>query len=760
VLYIQRIAEPDYAEEGTLLAKRPDSPDGDSALPDVHDAGLGRPVLRAARAGPQPAELIAGLSPRAEQVLIAISVFREPADRNALVFQLGQHDWTAARAPDRRGPAPPYQPPADLTELLTACTAAGLLLHSAGEQAGTGECWRVDPWIAGDLQQRLTSTGRQAELAAAHRRAAEYWQWRAAAWPQDRRSDLHDLLEARHHLFGAGDAEQGSEVTQVVCAQLHAWGDLGREAELIQSTLDLLPSGSVSRASWMHELGAIHQVRGEHDEAYRCYGSAVQMFAILGEYRGVARGQHSLGVLAQAQGDYRRAERHYRRSSAAEEKARPAESEPQASPAAPGLGVPPPDEIPPAGQVPGPGQVPAAGQVPPSVRPPAPAGRDGRPDTTTIAQAAQSVQPPQAVQTAQSVQVPHAPVFKPARPSLVPAAALPRTPARGGATRTHAARERQAVPAPRARPAAVATDAPGQPRRTASRRLRRRSVLILCVAALGLAALTIAGIGAALARPAGPAGGNANPVATAATARTDAAAWVASQVSSAAVVACDPAMCADLRQRGVPAGDLLALGPNGPADPLASNVVVATAAVRDEFGARLASVYAPLILARFGTGSAAIQVRVVAPDGAPAYLRAARADLAARRGIGAEMAHNGHLVVSGRARAELTAGLVDSRLLATLATLADMETLRVLEFGDAGPGASAAVPMRSAEITAANPAVAASWLRAALRFLAAQQPPFQPSAVRQLSAGHALLVQYSTPSPLGLLSAPGTSPGA
>jgi hypothetical protein len=124
------------------------------------------------------------------------------------------------------------------------------------------------------------------------------------------------------------------------------------------------------------------------------------------------------------------------------------------------------------------------------------------------------------------------------------------------------------------------------------------------------------------------------------------------------------------------------------------------------------------------------------------------------------MAHNGHLVVSGRARAELTAGLVDSRLLATLATLADMETLRVLEFGDAGPGASAAVPMRSAEITAANPAVAASWLRAALRFLAAQQPPFQPSAVRQLTAGHALLVQYSTPSPLGLLSAPGTSPGA
>jgi hypothetical protein len=275
---------------------------------------------------------------------------------------------------------------------------------------------------------------------------------------------------------------------------------------------------------------------------------------------------------------------------------------------------------------------------------------------------------------------------------------------------------------------------------------------------LGLAALTVAGIGAALARPARQAG--RNPAATAAGARTAAAAWVAGQVSPAAVVACDPAMCVDLRQRGVPAGDLLALGPGGPADPLASNVVVATAAVRDEFGARLASVYAPVTLASFGTGSAAIQIRVIAADGAAAYLLAARADLASRRSVGAEMARNGHLLVSGRARTELLAGLVDSRLLATLATLADMEGVHVLEFGDAGPGASAAVPMRSAEITAAKPAVAASWLRAALRFLAAQQTPFQPASVRPVTAGHALLIEYSSPSPLGLLTASGTSPGA
>jgi tetratricopeptide (TPR) repeat protein len=735
MLYIQRIAEPDYAEEGTLLAKRPDSLnslDGDSALPSVHSPGGPRPQLRAASSPPKP--LIAGLSPRAEHVLIAISVYREPADRNAVVFQLGEHDWTAARAPDRRGPAPPYQPPPDLAELLTACTGAELLVRSPGEQAGAGECWRVDPWIAAELHELLAAAGRQAELTAAHRRAAEYWQWRAAAWPQDRRSDLHDLLEARHHLFGAGDAEQGSEITQVVCAQLHAWGDLGREAELILSTLDLLPAGSASRANWMHELGTIYQVRGEHEEAYRSYAGAVQMFAILGDYRGVARGQHSLGVLAQAQGDYRRAERHYRRSSAAEEKAPPrdtaAGSEPgrlsgqNGDPAAVRPALTPAAQAPPAGPVPAAGHVPAAVLVRAAGQNPAPVTDAG-----------------------------HAPVFKSAAPALRPAGPLPLA----ATPRPKASSPRPATPAPTARTSLWRAGRVTQAALRVRPLLRRRSVLISAVCVLGLAALTI-GIGAALARPAGQA--SRDPAITAAGARTAAAAWVAGQVSRSAVVACDPAMCVDLRQRGVPAGDLLALGPAGPADPLASNVVVATAAVRDEFGARLASVYAPVTLASFGTGSAAIQIRVIAPDGAAAYLLAARADLASRRSVGAEMARNGHLLVAGRARTELLAGWVDSRLLATLATLADIQTLRVLEFGDAGSGASAAVPMRSAEITAAKPAVAASWLQAALRFLGAQQPPFQPASVRRLTGGHILLIEYSSPSPLGLLSASGTSPGA
>ena len=98
--------------------------------------------------------------------------------------------------------------------------------------------------------------------------------------------------------------------------------------------------------------------------------------------------------------------------------------------------------------------------------------------------------------------------------------------------------------------------------------------------------------------------------------RNQAAAWVVSQVGAGAILSCDPAMCAVLVQHGIPAGNLLVLGP-GSTDPLGSAVVLATPAVRAMFGSRLASVYAPETLASFGIGPARIDVRVVAPDGAP-----------------------------------------------------------------------------------------------------------------------------------------------
>ena len=66
-------------------------------------------------------------------------------------------------------------------------------------------------------------------------------------------------------------------------------------------------------------------------------------------------------------------------------------------------------------------------------------------------------------------------------------------------------------------------------------------------------------------------------------------------------VACDPAMCRGCSRR-VPASRLKPLPVSAP-DLLGSGVVVATTAVRGQFGSRLAAYYAPQLIASFGSGT-------------------------------------------------------------------------------------------------------------------------------------------------------------
>jgi tetratricopeptide (TPR) repeat protein len=746
-----------------------------------------------------------------EQLLIAVSVYRAAADRNAILFQLGEEGWPTAPAPDGRGPAPPYQPPGDLTQLLASCTEAELIWAapaSADPAAGT-DSWVVESWLAAQLHRQLEAVGRREELVTAHRRAAEYWQWRAAAWPQGRREDLHDLLEARHHLFAAGDAAQASTVTHAICAQLHAWGDLGREAELIESTLDMLAGGTADWADWMHELGAIYQVRREHDEAQRCYRAALEVFATLGDYSGVARGQHSLGVLAQAQGDYRQAERHYRRSSTAEKKAAaqqqtagsagnalPAEAIPaQATPTASAAGSASTEARTVAGS-----DGTAAAASPASTA--APVGRRASASAErTAADSADATSPPSGAKGRQVSRRSTAP-RGPARRGTTRQSSAPRLskPVRTGSSATPPADATPATTTPTATTPTATTPTAATPTATTppastptavtptgttsaiaptpvtparatgaggyrlqAGRLLGRPGSTLFV--LGLAAAAVAVVGALLVRPGVHlrADGSSAPSAMSPGAvRFAAAAWVASQVSRSAVVGCDPAMCAALAQHGVPEGDLLELGPGGAYDPLASNVVVATAALRAEFGERLADAYAPEVLAAFGDGSAAIQVRAVAADGVPAFTAAMRSDLQARREFGASLLRNRHLLLSAQAKAQVAAGQVDSRLLATLATIADLQPLRIIAFGDAGPGADGAVPFRSVVIASID-GVGTGWARSVLMFFNAQQTPFRPaSAGWYVLHGYpdALRIQYASPSPLGLLTTSGASQGS
>ncbi len=154
--------------------------------------------------------------------------------------------------------------------------------------------------------------------------------------------------------------------------------------------------------------------------------------------------------------------------------------------------------------------------------------------------------------------------------------------------------------------------------------------------------------------------------------------------------ACDPPMCGQVRDQGVPAARLRTF-PLAASHPFGSGLVVVTPAVRARFGARLAAAYAPLVIARFGTGSARVDVRVAAPDGPAAFRSRLASGHAAAISAGRQLLRNRNLRATARVRAALLAGRVDSRLLVTLSALASQLPVRLVALGDLPPGASSAV---------------------------------------------------------------------
>ncbi len=245
---------------------------------------------------------------------------------------------------------------------------------------------------------------------------------------------------------------------------------------------------------------------------------------------------------------------------------------------------------------------------------------------------------------------------------------------------------------------------------------------------------------------------NSQALTAAATTREQAATWVAAQVSRGVIIGCDPLMCTALQQHGLPPADLATIGPSA-GDPLGSGIVISTTAVRSQLGPRLASVYAPLVIASFGAGFGLVQVRVVAPGGMAAYGPTERADLVARQLAGRELAGNKNIQEPAAAKAALQSGRVDARLLMTLAALAATSRIQVNAFTDAGPGAGASVPLRQLTVVTSS----TTHLRQLLSFLNAQRPPLLATVSQHLLGRMTILqIQFTAPSPTGLLPASAT----
>ncbi len=293
--------------------------------------------------------------------------------------------------------------------------------------------------------------------------------------------------------------------------------------------------------------------------------------------------------------------------------------------------------------------------------------------------------------------------------------------------------------------------AAGRTAMTVGRRLALLGLVTILMVVTASLAAHATGIVSAGHRPVSPISAAAR---RAAVVRGEAAAWVARQVSRDAIVSCDPAMCSALQAHGFAAGNLLMLRPAA-ADPLGSDVVMATAGVRSQFGGRLASVYAPAVIASFGSGGLRVDVRAVAPDGAAAYRAALASDLAARRAAGRLLLRNPRVSAAAAARDELDTGRVDTRLLHVLAAVAAAGPVRVAAFADSGPGAGAGMPLRAAEVAVTSRAGGSTGgLRNMLAFVRAQRPPFAPAQAgiaRGTGGSFVLRIEFAAPSPVGLL---------
>jgi hypothetical protein len=274
----------------------------------------------------------------------------------------------------------------------------------------------------------------------------------------------------------------------------------------------------------------------------------------------------------------------------------------------------------------------------------------------------------------------------------------------------------------------------------------------LLVAAVGVLAFNLPRHGARSEQLAGSHGPVTTGVAAETAARKRAVTWILQQVSRAAVVSCDTQLCGDLVSAGFPSANVLTLGP-GSNDPLGSALVVATGPIRAHFGSRLASVYAPAVIASFGSKTARIDIRLVYPGGAATYNADERTALSHRKTAGAELLANSHIKASATARAQLLSGDVDPRLPQLLAIMAEIHPVHIVDFVSQSPGGGPASLLRSVDLATVDSAAHLtrsaylSWMHT---FINTQRAQYHASVgpVRLHTGQTVLRIGFGAPSPL------------
>ena len=206
---------------------------------------------------------------------------------------------------------PPVSLSAGAHQALALLSGLGLAVPAAalavGEENGTPGLF-VHRWTAAALEARTNA----AELADAHRKAAAYWRWRVAVWPQPRVQAVEDLLEARFHHHAAGDLDAALDINRQACQQLEIWGAWTTAIRLQEEARAWAPPQSRHAARILADLGTLAADQGNYDTAQEHYQESLAIWQEIGDRAGTAASYEQLGKLASRRGDYATAEEHYR----------------------------------------------------------------------------------------------------------------------------------------------------------------------------------------------------------------------------------------------------------------------------------------------------------------------------------------------------------------------------------------------------------------------------------------------------------------
>ena len=219
----------------------------------------------------------------------------------------------------------------------------------------------------------------------------------------------------------------------------------------------------------------------------------------------------------------------------------------------------------------------------------------------------------------------------------------------------------------------------------------------------------------------------------------DAREWLRANASGSRVLV-DDAAWAELAQAGWPTGMLVAPAACAAACPLAEWAVFADDAtdLRRRYPALEAAFDNAGATAVFGTGERRVTVsRLGLPPADPA----APSESSARAHAGEALQASARITFAPDAAAQLRAGRVDPRLIATIAALAALEPVRVAAFPEVPGEDPAGQPRRRVLLTGGEDGAAA--------FYTGQRDLFRPSSVARTGGG--VLVTYPLFAPPGLL---------